>query len=62
MAKRSKILTADIVIRELDGGDYFLELDDPQEHVMLGSDNDFSNLEDINEDDDKMIIFTPIRK
>ena len=41
-------MTADNVIHELDGDDYFLDkLDDPQESVMLESDND---LEDIDED------------
>ena len=29
MAKRPRILTAEDVIHELDGDDYFLELDDP---------------------------------
>lgn len=33
MAKRRWILTSYDVIRELDGDDYFLELDDPQEPV-----------------------------
>ena len=32
MAKRPRILTADIAIHKLDGDGYFLELDDPQEH------------------------------
>ena len=53
MAKRPRILTAEDVIHEHDGDDYFLELDDPQEPVMPGSDDDFSNLEDINEDDEE---------
>ena len=53
MAKRPRILTAEDVIHELDGDNYFLELDDPQEPVMAGSDDDFSNLEDINEDDEE---------
>ena len=53
MAKRPRILTAEDVIHELNGDDYFLELDDPQEPVMPGSDDDFSDLEDINEDDEE---------
>ena len=53
MAKRPRILTAEDVIHELYGDDYFLELDDPQKPVMPGSDDDFSNLEDINEDDEE---------
>ena len=53
MAKRPRILTAEDVIHELDGDNYFLELDDPQDPVMPGSDDDFSNLEDINEDDEE---------
>ena len=53
MAKRTRILTVDNVIRELDRYDYFLELDDHQEPVMPGSDNEFSDLEDINEDDEE---------
>ena len=44
-------MTADNEIHELDRGDYFLDkLDDPQESVMLESDNEFSDLEDIDED------------
>ena len=39
-------MTVDDVIHELDGDDYFLDkLDYPQESVMLGSDNEFSDLE-----------------
>ena len=53
MAKRPRILTTDDVIRELDGEDYFLDLDDPQEPVMLGSDDEFSDLSDIDEDDEE---------
>ena len=53
MAKRPRILTAEDAIHELDGDNYFLELDYPQEAVMPGSDDDFSNLEDINEDDEE---------
>ena len=53
MAKRPRILTTDDVIRELDGDDYFLDLDDPQEPVMLGSDDEFSDLSDIDEDDEE---------
>ena len=53
MAKRPRILTAEDVIHELDGDNYFLELDDPQEPVMPGSDDDFSDLKDINEDDEE---------
>ena len=53
MAKRPRILTAEGVIHELDGDNYFLELYDPQEPVMPGSDDDFSDLEDINEDDEE---------
>ena len=52
MAKRPRILTAEDVIHELEGNDYFLELDDPQEPVMPGSDNNFTDLEDTNEDDE----------
>ena len=33
MAKRLWILTSDDVIRKLDGDDYLIELDDPQEPV-----------------------------
>ena len=53
MAKRPRILTAEDVIYELDGDNYFLELDDPQEPIMPRSDDDFSDLEDINEDDEE---------
>ena len=34
MTKRARILIAEDVIYELNGDDYFLELDDPQEPVM----------------------------
>ena len=45
-------MTADDVIHKLDGDDYFLdELYDHQESVMLGSDNEFSDLKDIDEGD-----------
>ena len=53
MAKRPRILSTDDVIRELDGDDYFLNLDNPQEPVMLGSDDEFSDLSDIDEDDEE---------
>ena len=44
-------MTADNLIHELDGDDNFLdELDDPQESVILESDNEFSDLEEIDED------------
>ena len=43
-------MTADDVIHELDGDNFFLDKLDPQETVMLGSDNEFSDLEDIDED------------
>ena len=47
-------MTADDVIHKLDVDDYFLdELYDHQESVMLGSDNEFSDLKDIDEDDQK---------
>ena len=40
------------MICELDIDDYFLaELDDPQEPVMLGSDDEFNDLDDIDEDE-----------
>ena len=52
MIKRPKVMTADDVIHELDRGDYFLDkLDDPQEPILLESDNEFSDLEDIDDDD-----------
>ena len=52
MAKRRRVMTSDNVIHELDGDDYFLDkLDDPQEPVLLGSDNEVSDLEEIDEDD-----------
>ena len=39
---------------ELDGDDYFLaEVDDPQEPVVLGAEYGFSDLQDIDEDDQK---------
>ena len=44
-------MTTDDVLQELDGDDYFLDLDDPQEPVMLGSDAEFSDLSDIDDDD-----------
>ena len=51
MIKKTRVMTADNVIHELDGDDYFLDnLDDPQESVMLESDNEFSDLVDIDED------------
>ena len=53
MARKPRILTAEDVIHELEGDNYILELDDPQEPVMPGSDDNFSNLEDINEDDEE---------
>ena len=53
MAKRPRILTTNDVLRELDGDDYFLDLDDPQEPVMLGSDDEFSDLSDIDEDNEE---------
>ena len=46
MIKRPKVMTVDDVIHELDGDDYFLDkLDYSQESVILGSDNEFSDLE-----------------
>ena len=53
MAKRPRILTTEDVIHELEEDDYILQLDDPQEPIMPGSDDDFSDLEDINEDDEE---------
>ena len=53
MAKRPRILTTEDVIHELEEDDYILQLDDPQEPVMPGSDDDSSDLEDINEDDEE---------
>ena len=53
MAKRPRLLTTEDILRELDGDDYFLDLDDPQEPVMLGSDDEFSDLSDIDEDDEE---------
>ena len=53
MAKRPRILTTNDVLRELNGDDYFLDLDDPQEPVMLGSDDEFSDLSYIDEDDEE---------
>lgn len=45
------------MICELDIDDYFLaELDDPQEPVVLRSDDEFNDLEDINEDEQEGII------
>ena len=52
MARRPRVMTADDVIHKLDVDDYFLdELYDHEESVMLGSDNEFSDLKDIDEDD-----------
>ena len=49
-------MTSDNVIHELDGDDNFLDkLDDPQETVLLGSDNEFSDLEKIDEDDRRFL-------
>ena len=62
MAKRPRILTAEDVIHEHDRDDYFLELDDPQEPIMSRSDDDFSNLEDINEDDEEGYLFISTTK
>ena len=44
MAKRSRVMTINYVIRELDGDDFLDELHDPQEPIMLGSDDEFSDL------------------
>ena len=53
MPQRPRILTTDDILREHDGDDYFRDLDDPQEPVMLGSDDEFSDLSDIDEDDEE---------
>ena len=53
MAKRPRFLTTEDVIHELEEDDYILQLNDPQEPVMPGSDDNFSDLEDINEDDEE---------
>lgn len=46
-------ITAVDVIHELDGDDHFLELDDPEDPVMLEGDDEFRDLEGIDEDDQK---------
>ena len=53
MVKRPRILIIDHVICELRLDDYFLEVDDPQEPVMLGNDDEFSDLEDINKENNE---------
>ena len=49
-SKNPKVMTTGNVICELDGNDFLDELDDPQDPVMLESDDEFSDLEDIDED------------
>ena len=59
MEKRPRILTTDDVIHERHGDDYFLDLDGPQEPVMLKSDDEFSDFVDIVEDvEEDNYIFT----
>ena len=51
MAKRPRVMTTGNVICELDRDDFLDELDDPQDPVILESDDEFSDLEHIDEDD-----------
>ena len=44
-------MTIEDMIHELDEDDFLDELHDPQEPVTLRSDDEFSNLEDTDEDD-----------
>lgn len=57
MAKRPRFMTADNMICELDKHDLLDGLDDPQESVMMGSDDEFTNIKDIDDDNQEDKLF-----